>query len=222
MSDDPVRQYLRDIATADTTTFAAARGRLAALKAELDAAAAPRWEALAAWRLLASNSLRSAATGRAAWDRANGALAKALAADEAASIALAKRFHAELEAGDVELRTTDVFGADERYLSAADIPAELAAVEAALASARDGLEAAFRAYVGLVTIHPFENGNGRTARLFADYALMKDAWLPLCFASPIASHVARTYGGPARDPADAFEVFADGIGNAYRAVLKPT
>jgi hypothetical protein len=214
-----VRAYLRDVMNADTTAFPA-RERLLALRGELEACAAPKWEALAAWRLLASNSLRvKGSPGRAAWDRANAALGAALGKDEAPSVALAVRFHDALEAGDTGFRTFPIFAADERYLEAEAIALELAAVDTAVASARDGLEAAFRAYVALVTVHPFANGNGRTARLLADYVLMKDAWLPLCFASHIASHVARTYGGPERTVGRSFEVFADGVANAYRAVL---
>lgn len=222
MPRDPIIDYLRAVTAADTTAFTAPRARLAKLRADLDAATAPKWEALAAWRLLASNSLRAkGAPGRAAWDAANAVLAQALERDEAPSFAVATRFHDALEAGASGLRTTAIFGADERYLDASAIAGELAALDAALAAARDGLEAAFRAYVGVVTIHPFSNGNGRTARLLADYILMKDAWLPLCFGSPIASHVAQTHGGATRDPETAFGVFAEGIANAYRAVLEP-
>ena len=54
-----------------------------------------------------------------------------------------------------------------------------------------------------------------------DYLLMKDAWLPLCFASPVASHVAQTYGGVARGVQTAFGIFGEGVANAYLAVLKP-
>lgn len=218
---DPVREYLRDVFTADTRGFEPARASLAGLRAQLDAAPSPRYEALAAWRLLASNSLRAQnPSGRAAWDRANGLLAQALEADEAPSLALATRLHTALGTEDAALRTVRIFAADERYLDPEDVPALVRELDMALARAHDALEAAFRAYVGVVTIHPFVNGNGRTARLVADYVLMKDAWLPLCFASPVASHVARTYGGVARDVTTSFEVFAEGIANAYRAVLK--
>lgn len=222
MSEDAVRTYLRAVMAVDTTAFTEPRAGLARLRADLDARAAPKWEALAAWRLLASNSLRAkGSTGRAGWDAANAVLATTLEREEAPCFAVATRFHEALRAADSGLRTSDIFAADERYLDASDVAEEVGALDVALASARDGLEAAFRAYVGVVTIHPFANGNGRTARLLADYILMKDAWLPLCFASPIASHVARTHGGPPRDPATAFAVFAEGVANAYRAVLKP-
>lgn len=215
-----VRDYLRAVMTADTRGFEA-RAQLAELRTRLDVTPTPRFEALAAWRLLASNSLRTEnASGRAAWDRANALLARALEADEPASFELASRFHAELES-DASVRTSPIYAADERYLEPEDIAACIEELDAGIASATDALEAAFRAYVGIVTVHPFHNGNGRTARLTADYLLMKDAWLPLCFASPIASHVAQTYGGVPRNVATSFDVFAEGIANAYRAVIKP-
>lgn len=216
---DPVRSYLHDVMAADTRAFVAVRARLEACRAELDRAAAPRWEALAAWRLLASNSLREpGAAGRGGWDGANALVAAALEAGETPSFALAARLHARLDA-DEPVRRVPIFAADERYLAAEHIREHITALDDALRGAADGLEAAFRAYVGVVTIHPFTNGNGRTARLLADHALMKDGWLPLCFASPVTSHVAQTYGGPTRRVAAAFEVFAEGVANAYRAVL---
>lgn len=206
--------------TWDSRRFVEPRGRLDALRAKLDAAPSPRWEALAAWRLLASNSLRvNDAAGRAAWDRANALLARALEAGEAPRFSLAERLHAELEPASPALRTEPIFAADERYLASEDVAPCLAELDVALASACDPLETAFRAYVGVVTIHPFANGNGRTARLFADLVLMGGAWLPLCFASPVASHVARTYGGAPRTVEAAFDTFVEGLANAYRAVL---
>lgn len=222
--DAAVLAYLDQVFRAESAVIAApVRARLASLREELEAAAAPDYTAVAAWRLLASNSLAPSRQGDAArrrWDAANEEIARAIAGAEPTSVSLASRLHAALGAGSSETRRERIFTADEEYLSPHSVAPALARLDVALAAARDPFDRAFRAYVGVVTIHPFENGNGRAARLLADHALLSGEWLPLCFASPIASHVAMTAGGARRDLDDALAIFARGVENAYLAALR--
>jgi fido (protein-threonine AMPylation protein) len=44
-------------------------------------------------------------------------------------------------------------------------------------------------YQRLVAIHPFQNGNGRTGRLAADWMLARSGFPPLVFLSPVAAMV---------------------------------
>ena len=40
-----------------------------------------------------------------------------------------------------------------------------------------------RVYISIATVHPFDDGNGRTARLAADWILLQHGWLPRSFQS---------------------------------------
>jgi len=44
-------------------------------------------------------------------------------------------------------------------------------------------------YQRLVAIHPFQNGNGRTGRLAADWVLARSGFPPMVFLSPVAAMV---------------------------------
>lgn len=222
--DAAVLAYLDQVFRAESARLASpSRARLASLREELEATAAPDYTAVAAWRLLASNSLSSARrddAGRRRWDAANAEIARAIAAGEPTTVALASRLRAALGDGSSEVRRARIFTADEEYLSPDSVAPALGRLDVALADAADPFDRAFRAYVGLVTIHPFDDGNGRAARLLADHALLAGEWLPLCFASPVSSHVALTAGGARRDVGDALEIFVRAVENAYLAALR--
>lgn len=220
---DDVVTYLKEVFTFDAGSSELAHealGSLVALRSELADAPSPAYSSLAAWRLLASNSLAQRdAPGRAGWDAANALLADALDRGDAPSVALAMQLHAALGLGPSKIRTSRIFTADEEYLPPDLVPRALELLDDALAATRDPVDRAFRAYVGLVTIHPFENGNGRASRLLADHALLGGGLLPLCFASPVSSHVALTLRGPPRSIGRSFLAFTRGIERAYLAVL---
>ena len=60
-----------------------------------------------------------------------------------------------------------------------DIPALMEAFGRWLASAPDSPEAAFKAHRDLVDIHPFNDGNGRTARLLMNLILSRGGYPPI-------------------------------------------
>ncbi|MBC7531908.1 MAG: hypothetical protein H7318_10040 [Oligoflexus sp.] len=49
------------------------------------------------------------------------------------------------------------------------------------------------AYIWVGNVHPYTNGNRRTARLFADSILMGDGYLPICFETQVGGHVVKGY-----------------------------
>jgi len=80
------------------------------------------------------------------------------------------------------------------------------------------LRQAFETYLNLVTVHPFQNGNGRTARLAADFYLFKNGFLPVCFESPVRSHVALIKNGVLRLKDEAYLRFLQAVENSYHLV----
>ena len=158
-----------------------------------DDAARAGLEKLAQKRLLASNTLTvSNRADRLAWDEANHWLASRL--DAPWSIRELSELNAKLTGGSGALRTEPIHSGPDAYL-------------------------AVTIYISVVTIHPFPNANGRTARLSADRVLLADGALPLCFLSPIASHVAQLQTGIVRDPERAVRLVLAAIAESYTTVL---
>lgn len=205
------------------------RPRLDALRAELDAHAAPQFARLAARRFLASNTLRGGELNeRAQWDKANQELALAINQEIPSSMALAARLNylltsPSLDANGKEispLRTFPLFGTDGEYLPPEFLLEQVACFDARLSRPHeDVLQDAFVAYAGLVTIHPFAGGNGRTSRLLADAILIANGWLPISFPSPVQSHVAQRIGGTAQTTGKAYATFLRGLIFSYESVL---
>lgn len=65
------------------------------------------------------------------------------------------------------------------FPSPAEIPALMGDLAAWLGSASDTPETAFTAHLRLVDIHPFNDGNGRTARLLMNLILIRGGYPPL-------------------------------------------
>ncbi len=202
-------------------------------------------------RLLASNTLRAtegngSVLARAGWDTANTNLASVVLAHVAPAgvWTLASQLNADLRGFEstpespvgarAPFRTAALHSANETYVAPSRLTSWLAAFETKFAETplleashdpenqrKVSLTQAFVAYAGVVTLHPFDDANGRTARLLADVFLLRAGWLPLCFLSPVESHVASTVGGRHRHVDAAFETFLRGVKNAYEIALKP-
>jgi Fic family protein len=66
-----------------------------------------------------------------------------------------------------------------RFPSPAEIPALMGDFAAWLGAAEDTTETAFEAHRRLVEIHPFNDGNGRTARLLMNLVLIRAGYPPI-------------------------------------------
>jgi hypothetical protein len=149
-------------------------------------------------RLLASNTLRRrAAAERRAWDAANQWIGLRLMRRHAASpffsIEELTTLNGLIVGGSSSLREHEVVACGRTFLTAEHVAEELRLhLDWARGTDRHPLVCASAIYSGIVTIHPFANGNGRTARLAADALLLAHGYLPLYFRSSIASHAAQT------------------------------
>ena len=83
------------------------------------------------------------------------------------------------EAGRYSTRQRLIAGSALLLPSPAEIPARMGDLAAMLREARLEPEAAFDAHEALVTIHPFSDGNGRTARLLMNLLLLRAGYPPV-------------------------------------------
>ena len=212
---------IRDVTPADVAdavaTLDAQRDALAA-RAETPAVSAALGH-LAQKRLVASNTLRNASTAdRLAWDEANRWVNERLVR-EAGPWTTSELVALNRRLGGTEFRRGPMFTGNDEYLAPEEVGPELDALCHWLATRGDVVASAVT-YVALVTIHPFDNANGRTARLAADAMFLGEGYLPLCFLSSIASHVAQTLRGPEREPRHVIRRTLAAVAESYATVLR--
>lgn len=190
---------------------------VASARRKCDATALEQKQLEKVWkrRLLASNTLRSG-DEIGAWDQASYFVAQQAGDGRALQLADIMAINRILTGGSGALRSIPIYTGDEEYLAPGlvgalweQLPSKIAAWDG------QGLVAAFIAYLWVITIHPFEGGNGRTARLCADWILLQAGYLPVVFPSPVATHVAMTINGPSRQISDSFVKFCQGVFYSY-------
>jgi hypothetical protein len=181
----------------------------------------PNVALLSQGRMLASNTL-SKNLELTGWDQAQQCLLSSLELPNPKASLLAAELNACLMGSQSPtlFRTSSLYTADECYLNSEFIVDVFKELDLKLLNEElDPRLRAFLAYTVLVTAHPFSNANGRTARLVGDAILMRAGWLPVCYLSPIQSHVAVTKGGRARCVYDTVETFLRGLTQSYKFIL---
>lgn len=83
------------------------------------------------------------------------------------------------EAGVYSQHQRRILGSSVVFPSPVKIPREMAAFGAWLEAQEPTAQAAFAAHLRLVSIHPFSDGNGRTARLLMNLLLLRNSYPPL-------------------------------------------
>lgn len=105
-------------------------------------------------------------------------------------------------------RTTPVFisGDDKRPPAPSAVPGLMADWFAAVnACNADALECSAKAHYDFVKIHPFHDGNGRTARLVMNLILVRGGWLPAIIPTAVrADYVASLHSSRTFDDFFAF------------------
>lgn len=156
---------------------------------------APRIDgaALLEARLAASTSGRTPPV-RAAFGRANQALAEAVTSGRALDVALLAELNGALRGhdGPAPLRRSPVSLDGHECPSAEAMAAMLAPLPRdAEARAREvhPIAGAALVYAWIATVHPFDDGNGRTARLATDLVLARAGLPPACISDDPYDHV---------------------------------
>lgn len=146
-------------------------------------------------RLRGSNTLVHGTSGREYWNQALELLWKWIQEDRALDLDAVFDLH-RVVLGEQSVcnlvRDSDLYSCGNKYPS----PRLLRNLLDCLASRLPGVlseehpifQAAFL-YQGLVSIHPFRDANGRTARLAADWVLARSGYPPLVFMSPVAAMI---------------------------------
>jgi len=121
---------------------------------------------------------------------------------------------------EVGLRTFEIGAGAGAYLSPKFIQQAFKNYFSSIDSLKEEpLQQAFETYLSVITIHPFENGNGRTARLAADFYLFKNNILPVSFKSPVLSHVALVKNNVKRSKDESYLKFLKAVENSYNLVF---
>lgn len=172
-------------------------GEVAALEQRLEhvAATAPSVDpaVLLAARLGGSTTLGRPGASLTAWLAANEVAASVAQKEAPFTVEVLRRINARLrelgpsDAAVAPLRDTDAFMGSRRCPSPGDLEALLAPMtEAVVARASDVHPIAGAALLQqwILSVHPFGDANGRTARLAADGLLAQYGYPPATYASP--------------------------------------
>lgn len=197
------------------------REEIAKLVGALDENPTPCFEKMASYRLLASNTLLHKSEERTRWDRANSWMAGELEKGRAIDMEVIAQINAFQTGGDGAIRGVPVYSCGEEFLAPSALEAALNILKKDVFSESDPFVKASRLYSCLVVAHPFLDGNGRTARLAADYVLLGAGYLPLCFSSSIQSHVGLFSKMGAAGAQLAYHKCLRAIRQSYRIVLAP-
>lgn len=186
--DSEILRFLNSPVIQDSSLLKA-KAVLASLADELESCPDPRFVDLVNRRILASTSLSRKLEEREEWDAANAFIAKAIEGGEALEFGSLKKLNGILTKSLGEFREVAVFGCDDEYLTTASFAEAFKVFERFNAEPDPVLRAAYL-YIFIINVHPFLNGNGRCARLAADWVLLENGYPALCFQSSISSHVA--------------------------------
>jgi hypothetical protein len=182
------------------------------------------WAALDLARSYASNTLNTKPEELAHWQSALRNAAEAAAKKEKLSLALIEGWNRLLR-GNVDgpvIRAVDQSLVGRKLLSVTEVPSALQGFELQLLSdsGESAVVRASRIYQWLISIHPFTNANGRTARIAADYVLAEAGYLPTVFPSPLSFSVALFPDRPRQiKPIEAFRGTVLAIGRAADVLL---
>ena len=180
------------------------------------------WPKLAHSRLLSSNTAsKRLDNSLERWDKANQFISSEIQNESQLSFDIIQKINSILNAKNVETRTSPIFGGGIEFIKPQYLEeAKNNFINLILENNEMCFyEKAFHLYQWIVSLHFFENGNGRCARLCADYILMQNGKLPICFQSSARSHVAQMLEDRKVNKEEKYLSFLKAIKRSYEIVL---
>jgi hypothetical protein len=155
----------------------------------------------------ASNTLKKVSDEIVHWEKTLAKFSEQLANGRPLDLDMIAEWNALLRnEATAPYRDLDLYLVEKKLIDFNEVPSAMKDFEKKVLKAdEDPVLNASRIYQWLITIHPFANGNGRTARLATDYVLMQNGYLPVVFPSARQSFVAISPEQPyAVTPMDSF------------------
>lgn len=177
-----------------------------------------RFELLNTRRIFASQSLGAFEQDRRNWDQANVFVAQAIQSSKPIDSSTLKMINQKLIGSDGEFRNIPVYAGDFRFPEIERFSELLDLLKTFLAEPNPLIRASL-VYIWTINVHPFLDGNGRSARLFADSILLGHGYLPLCFSSNVAGHVVHGYAERTLSLAAAVAKCLNAILHSYSLLL---
>ncbi|EQC52344.1 Fic family protein [Bacteriovorax sp. DB6_IX] len=173
---------------------------------------------LSHFRILSSNSLKRK-EGLKSWDNANKHIFQHIANRQEINRESINEINQILTDSETRPRTEEIYTGEWKYLEHKHLEECWKSFQKQVLSKEHSILRSCEIYIWLVTMHPFTNGNGRTSRICADWSLLEQSYLPLCFDSSVSSHVALTIGNGKRKKVNSIVKTLRGILRAYEICL---
>lgn len=148
----------------------------------------PNWSSIELCRMQGSNTLING-IDKNSWQNGNRLLAKWIEANEAFDFQKINELNATLVPEHLgAFRDHPIYAAMGEFMDFQSLPRIKhyfdQVVFQPINCEHEPVVRAAMIYQGLSTFHPFKDGNGRTARLAADFELIRNGYLPLSFENP--------------------------------------
>lgn len=168
------------------------------------------------YRIISSSTLWSDKELLKNWDNANAFLYSSLQSEDQLDWDICCEFNKILVSNLHEIRSGEIFAGPWQYLESTYLDIVKKEFRDKILSRSNSLFKAFEVYIWLINIHPFKDGNGRTARICADYILLGNGFLPLCFDSSVSSFVANVLGGKKKSKKECIKKTLNALKRSYQ------
>lgn len=168
-----------------------------------------------------SNSLLRSPKAISRWNQAQILLHQWISEERAVSLSDVQHLNSLLSGSEkTQWRKVNIFTTQVKHIAPEDLDVMMTAFWNHLKTVRAELHPLYEAFscrYWILSIHPFEDANGRTSQLLADFFLLKEGFLPQVFLSHYEGNL---IGDPHKKsfltPHEAFKRFCHTILNAYQ------